>query len=130
MATAKKTTAKTTTKASTKKAAPKKDAGPQLSAKEKQDKAAERPIVWSDGRVAVVKALRKMKAFNATSGKTAAEIAKASNVDPVKVKIHCDVYRGGELAHPKRGIIVGVRMEGSRELVYYLTAKGRKCKID
>jgi hypothetical protein len=86
---------------------------------------------WNDRRVAVVKAMREMKATDPTSAKTAAEIAaraskKAPELKdrPDLVKVIGDVYRTAELVH--NGFIKTVRLEGERELRYWLTPKGLK----
>lgn len=136
-ATKKTTTKKTAAKKATKKAAAKKTtkkkksaSSKNVSAKERQDAAAKRPIKWSDSRIAVVKTLKQMKAFDPLKGRKASEIAAKSTLsglDAKKVKIHCDVYRGNELV--RHGIVASEKHEGSRELVYYLTAQGRKLDV-
>ena len=124
---AKKTTKKVAKKA-TKKAA-KSSATDGLTMKERHALAAQRDIAWNESRTAVVKALKVMKAFTPMAAKTATEIADRSGVDIKKVKIHCDVYRGNELAYPTRDIVRGIRHEGSRELSYYLGAAGKAVKL-
>jgi hypothetical protein len=87
---------------------------------------------WNPRRIAIVKAMRTLKAINPQSARTAGEIAKrAGKVDGVDltgrvdlVKIILDVYRTSELLH--NGFASSVRMEGERELRYFLTAKGMK----
>ena len=106
---------------------PKVDDG--LTAKERHAKAAERPIVWNESRQAVVMALRQLKAYNEGSAVPADKISEVSGVDLKKVKIHCDVYRGTELSHPSRGIVMTARFEGDRQLYYYLSAEGKKVKF-
>lgn len=86
---------------------------------------------WNARRVAIVKAMRELKATSPTAGRTAAEIAAkaakkgapelADRVDLVKVVL--DVYRTAELVH--NGFAASVRLEGERELRYYLTKKGQ-----
>lgn len=86
-----------------------------------------REPVWNARRVAVVKALRKLRATSEPSARTAAEIASASGLkDDTKpaiwrVRIVLDVYRATELVH--NGFVRTVR-EG-RELKYYLTKAGQ-----
>ena len=121
-ATAKKATKKAAKKVAKK--AAKKSTKSDLTAMQKQAEAAKRPIKWSETRVAVVKALRKLGAIDENTARVAGEISAKSGVDAVKVKIHCDVYRGNELI--KHGFVKSVRPDGSRELAYYLTAAGRK----
>jgi len=89
-----------------------------------------REPVWNPRRVAFVKALRTLGATTEQSARTAAEVgAKMGTVGGVKmstrldlVKIIGDVYRTAELVH--NGFVKTVRLEGERELRYYLTAKG------
>ena len=96
----------------------------QLTAMERQLARAKQPIAWSDRRVAIVKALRKLRAFGLDTARTAMEISTSSGVDTKLVKHHCDVYLGAELV--KQGYVESIRNEGVRELSYYLTSKGRE----
>ena len=127
---AKKSTKKTTTKkrTSSKASSNGKSNGSYLArgltAKEFQAEAAKRPIVWNESRIAVVKAMRKLKATEAGKARSADEISKVSGVEPKKVKLHCDVYRGNELV--QQGFVKSIKLEGERSLSYYLTASGRK----
>lgn len=85
-----------------------------------------REVVWSERRVAVVKAMRKLGAVSATTAVTASAIAKAAGIpedEVFRVKVVLDVYRVTELVH--NGFAKSVRPEGSRELAYYLTPKGK-----
>lgn len=127
---------KTTKKRGTKKSAPakkKKTKFPKtkvLTGKAHQADLASKPIVWNDRRQAVVKAMRKLGAISASTARPAEDIAKKANfkgLDVVKVKLHCDVYRGSELI--KQGFANSTREEGSRSLLYYLTAKGKSVKF-
>ena len=89
-----------------------------------------REVVWSERRVAVVKAMRKLKAITEASAVTAAAIAKAAGIDEdevFRVKVILDVYRVNELLH--NGYAKSVRPEGSRELHYYLTKTGQATKF-
>lgn len=98
-----------------------------LTAKEMHAKAAKRPIVWNERRIAIVKALRSLKAVNGKYAVTADKVstrAKIKDLTIKEVKRHCDVYRGTELV--KHGYVVSTRREDSRELFYYLTDKGAK----
>jgi hypothetical protein len=85
-----------------------------------------REVVWNERRVAVVKAMRKLGAVSVGTAVTAGAIAKAAGIpddEVFRVKIVLDVYRTSELTH--NGFAKSVRPEGSRELAYYLTAKGK-----
>jgi hypothetical protein len=131
----KKTSAKKTaskSKASPKKAPAKKktykDKG--MTAKEMHAERASKPIVWSERRIAVVKAMKQLGAKNASTAVSAEDILKASklkNVDVKTIKVHLDTYRGAELL--AQGYAKSVRHEGQRALSYFLTAKGVKAKF-
>jgi predicted transcriptional regulator len=82
---------------------------------------------WNPSRLAVVKAMKALGAGDPSSAKTATQISAKCGVDVKKVKIHLDVYRVTELLH--NGYAKSVRTEGSRELSYYLTEKGRKLDV-
>lgn len=89
-----------------------------------------REPVWSPRRVAIVKAMRSLNATSAEKARTATEIGtRAGKVDGVDlgkrvdlVKIVLDVYRTAELLH--NGFAKSTRLEGDRELRYFLTEKG------
>lgn len=101
-----------------------------LTAKEVHAVAAKRPIIWSPTRVSVMKALKALRATSETSAKSASDVMKRSKpkVETKKVKLHCDIYRGTELA--QHGYVKSVHFEDSRELHYYLTAKGLKADLN
>jgi hypothetical protein len=85
----------------------------------------QREVVWSDRRVAVVKAMRQLDAVSAETARTAGEIAGAAGIpedEVFRVKTILDVYRTNELLH--NGYAKSVRLEGERGLRYYLTPKG------
>lgn len=89
-----------------------------------------REVVWSERRTAIVKAMRKLGAVSVATAATAGAIAKQAGMgedEVVKVKIVLDVYRTNELIH--NGYARSVRAEGTRELHYYLTTKGRETKF-
>jgi hypothetical protein len=90
----------------------------------------QRVIVWSDRRIAVVKAMRKLGCKSPETAKTAGEIAKKAGMpddEVFRVKVILDVYRTNELLH--NGYAQSYREEGSRELRYYLTRKGQTCPL-
>lgn len=101
-----------------------------MTSAEWQESRSKLPMRWNEHRIAVVKALRALRAFSASAARKAGEIsakAKVEGLTPKKVKIHCDQYRGSELvAH---GYVKTYRHEGERELSYYLTITGRKVKL-
>jgi len=97
---------------------------------------------WSSRRVAIVKAMRNLRAVTESTAKSAAEIAVvAAKMGAAElgdmtdygnrgakgvylVKCVLDVYRTAELVH--NGFVASTKHEGDRELRYYLTDKGRK----
>lgn len=88
---------------------------------------AQREPVWSDRRVAVVKAMRKLGAVSDSTARTAEEICKSAGMaadDVFRVKVILDVYRTNELLH--NGFAASCRHEGERALRYFLTKKGQK----
>jgi len=97
-------------------------------------------------RVALLKAMRMMKAFDETSAVTVAEVA----VRAAKIKggeefgddseycgrahkgnylasTHLDCYRTAELIH--NGLAESCRVEGNKGLSYFLTRKGQNCDL-
>ena len=85
-----------------------------------------REPVWNERRVAVVTAMRELGAMSATTAVTASAIAQAAGIpeaEVFRVKVILDVYRVNELVH--NGYAQTVRVQGSRELSYFLTKAGQ-----
>jgi len=100
-------------------------------------------VRWTPRRIAVVTALRQLGATSAGNAKTAGEIharaVKAKGVPELAdaapyhghgpkgvylVKVCLDQYKPAELL--ATGYAASCKLEGERELRYYLTAKGLK----
>jgi hypothetical protein len=120
-------TKKTTTKKAPKKANTAPKSRPMPNGESVHAGEAKREVRWSDRRIAVVKAMRKLGAVSQESARTAGEIAKKAGIkedDVAKVKIILDVYRVTELLH--NDYAKSYKEEGVRELRYFLTKKGRE----
>lgn len=108
----------------------------------------QREPVWNDRRKAIIMALRKLGAVNASSGVVASKIAdtasKMKEFPKAKVlgdktetshgpkgiwftKWHLSPSLVNELHH--NGFVQSTRVEGEREMVYFLTAKGKTTKF-
>lgn len=85
----------------------------------------EKKSIWSPKRIAVMKALRSLKATAAHSGKSADEVAKKSGLTVADVKHY--LYKNQKIA--KAGYIKTALLEGARDFVYYLTASGAKVDL-
>lgn len=81
-------------------------------------------IRWTPAKQALLKALRKVHAFDAQSAKTAEAIAKASNgaLEEGQVKHQCNPL----FDLSQQGIIDSVKLEGDRHKSIFLTKKGQK----
>lgn len=108
----------------------------------------QREPVWNDRRKAIVMSLRKLGAVSATSAVTASKIAetacKMKEFPGAKIlgdktdtshgpkglwftKWHLSPSLTNELYH--NGFVESTRIEGERELVYFLTSKGKTTKF-
>ena len=79
---------------------------------------------WTDKRIAIIKAMRKINAIGATNGRPAAYIAeraKAEGISEQDIKHYC--YKDNDLV--TAGYVKSTELEESRSLCYYLTPKGR-----
>jgi hypothetical protein len=96
--------------------------------KSKHAELPQREVVWSDRRVAIITAMRELKAVSPETAVTAGVIAARAGIENVKyVKVACDCYRQQELHH--NAYVKGVRLAGQRELVYYLLPRGKTCTM-
>jgi hypothetical protein len=84
--------------------------------------------LWNEKRVQIVKALRKIRAFNVGSCRTAEQVSKAAGngLEPHFVARYC----GEKEPLLVEGLVSRADVEGSLSHHYYLTAKGKSCKIE
>lgn len=77
-------------------------------------------LPWNDKKVAIIKALKSLKAFGASSAVSAQDIAKQAKVTNRDVRHYC--------YHAKVSGLTGVaKTEDVRGYSFHLTAKGAKC---
>jgi len=84
-------------------------------------------ILWTEKRLGVIKAMKKLQAVSETSAKTAPEIAARNSILTEKDVVHY-CWKDHELV--TEGYVKQVRHEGNRRIHYYLTAKGQKVETN
>ncbi len=79
---------------------------------------------WTEKRVAIVKAMKALRAFDGTTSKPAAKIAEKSGLTEQDVKHYC--YKENDLV--KEGFVKIADVEGQPVYGYYLSAKGQSAE--
>lgn len=88
---------------------------------------ADKGVLWSEKRVTIVKAMRKLGATSAATAKSAAAIAEKAGCKVSDVKHYC--YYKQQLVQYGFVKIATAESENQRGLAYYLTAAGVKANI-
>ncbi len=89
---------------------------------EKQETQRKPRTIWNERRIAIVKALKALKAVSGPDAQTAEKVAEKAGVETQDVKHFC--YKRNELC--TQGYTSTASLEGTRLLGYFLTEKGLK----